>query len=33
MKKWNQMVEEEYGLEPGMADKIFKGEISAPTVN
>jgi nitrate/TMAO reductase-like tetraheme cytochrome c subunit len=30
---WNQMVEEEYGLEAGMAEKIHKGEVSPPDVN
>lgn len=27
---WNAMVEEEFNLEPGMADKIYRGEIEAP---
>jgi hypothetical protein len=26
------MIEEEFGLEPGMADKILKGEVEPPEI-
>ena len=29
---WNRMIEEEFGLEPGMADRILKGEAEPPAI-
>jgi nitrate/TMAO reductase-like tetraheme cytochrome c subunit len=29
---WNRMVEQEFGLEQGMAEKILKGEVESPEI-